>query len=74
VSDDLPPHGVRRPNPADLIDLDEVGAACLDARTLIRGWIAAAHDRVSMWQLPCPPGRRPDPVSAGQVGAQRRPI
>jgi hypothetical protein len=48
---DIPPRGVRRPNPADLVDLDDIAAMCLDARTTIRGLIAAAHDRVSMWDL-----------------------
>jgi hypothetical protein len=72
--DDLPPHGIRRPTPVDLAELDDVGAMCLEARTVIRAWIAAAHDRVAMWQLPCPPARTAPTRRHPRVGADRRPI
>jgi hypothetical protein len=72
--DDLPPHGIRRPV-GDLPELDDVGAMCLDARTVVRAWIAAAKDRAAMWGLPpCPPVRRPDPATTSPGRGDRRPI
>jgi hypothetical protein len=66
---------VRRPNPGDLLELDDVAIMCDDARILVRAWIAAAKDRAAMWQLPCPsPVRRPDPATTSPGRGDRRPI
>jgi hypothetical protein len=73
MTDDLPPHGVRRPNPGDLLELDDVAVMCRQAVAAVRGQVAAARDRVAMWTLPVPPARRPDPASSPGRG-DRRPI
>ena len=61
--DACPPAGIRRPNPADLLEHDDYTIICADLRAFIRARIAAAHDRVSLWELPSlPETPRPDPV------------
>ena len=51
MSDTRPLHGIPRPDPAALIQADDITVACLEQRTWIRAQFAAAHDRVSLWTV-----------------------
>jgi hypothetical protein len=61
------PVGIRRPNLADLLEHDDYSIICVDLRTFIRAAFAAAHDRVSVWQLPPLPETQECPVPEQQA-------
>jgi hypothetical protein len=56
------PVGIRRPDPGVLLEHDDYSIICVDLRTFIRAAFAAAHDRVSVWQLPPLPETQECPV------------
>ena len=69
------PHGIRRPDPGLLLEHDDYSIICADLRSFIRARIAAAHDRVSVWELPSlPETQRLDPVppTPGRGASRRR--
>jgi hypothetical protein len=70
------PVGIRRPDPADLLELDGYDDMFADALADIRAVAAAARDRVSLWEpLPWLPETRQHPVTASVAsgrGASRR--
>lgn len=67
MNDDADPNGITRPDVAAL-QADPLGEACADERATIRAHIAAAKDRVAMWEPQPPPQRQPHPATPTTVG------
>jgi hypothetical protein len=49
MTDDTPPHGIRRPSPLDLAEADEYTVIAATLRAQIRAAFAAACSKAAEW-------------------------